>query len=390
MMVRHQFSYHDGALGLIIHVLCLVYAITTTVQAVEVETVPASESSHAIFRLVDWLNGQQSQHESQGNEVESSIRINSSLDIHNMAPPGLPSIWSFIANEDIQEGEILTQIPWSYIIGGSLQRENEHKEIDDDENDTEPNTASNTMMPSHCRTVQKLVHAVTTDDQTTNMITDPYLDYLWSSVPRLPSSWSNFGQSVLMEILGGTEIQLSPPGNIISLLEDEMFACQALLGEDFGSISPHDENSDGSLGGTWKWAAAIVQEKSHYDMMVPLWDLYTHRNGQYHNVRTEVQRGVAHTVRARRLITAGETLHASFDFCDDTILDGTSQNYDYTEKDEITEQNPCAHMRTLVDDGYGTPGRIRVGDSRSHNVQWGSIDVFISLTIWYLFFFPHL
>jgi hypothetical protein len=132
---------------------------------------------------------------------------------------------------------------------------------------------------------------------------------------QLPCVYSDIGQALLLEILGGEDQEI-PPGSMFDYIEiDWHRGCK---------VDPNDNFATN--------AAALVMQRSMGDnLMVPIYDWYTHRNGKYFNTKNEIVLGEYFHVLARRTIEAGEQIHNSYDLCD--------------ECDE-----------SAVEQGYGTPG----------------------------------
>ena len=199
---------------------------------------------------------------------------------------------------------------------------------------------------SRCRLVRRLARAmqiIQTKKLRANSIVenyrkksllDPYLEYLSSNPPTIPSYWSEGGRTLLQEIIGGgggnSKQHTIPPRNIETILDEEEAFCEAAHEDHLIDNTLRMGITDEYL----EWATATVHEKSHHNnWMIPLFDLFAHRNGDYYNVYTDVQPGVFHAVKARRKIIAGEPLHYSYDRCDE-----------------------CSHMKDVVAGAYGTPG----------------------------------
>jgi spermidine synthase len=238
------------------------------------------------YGLVDWLNAQ-----------EGGI-FNPKQEIRHENPEDPTSKLGVFATERIEEGEILSQVPWSIIIDSTQEGEEAQTEI--------PDVLS-------CVTVEKLLSEMQLGDDSKYA---PYVKYLLAQkdVDQIPSAWSNEGKELLVELLDGTE-QWIPPRMPIQLMQDEWF-----------------RECDGDEEDTFSEdVAALVMKISTDDLMVPIYDWYTHRNGKWFNAKENDDRGVAHQMIARRAIEAGEQIHNSYDLCDG-----------------------CNEF--AVENGYGTPG----------------------------------
>jgi SET domain len=247
------------------------------VAAVSVDTVFTQESVND-FGLLHWLI-------SNGGEFNTKQELRYDEASH----------LAIFAKEPIEEGEVLAKIPMELFLGP----ESVDDEVDDNDD-------------FFCILVTIVAEEM---ERGADSFYAPYVQYLYfllESGPTIPSAWSKLGKALLMEMLGGDE-QSVPPGAAVTLLDDAWFdECKGTA--ELESV------------------AGLVKQKSDGDFMIPIFDLYTHRNGKYYNVKTKYENGNFVQVSARRSISAGEQLHNSFDLCDDCNLE-------------------------LVEMGYGTPGR---------------------------------
>jgi hypothetical protein len=204
--------------------------------------------------------------------------------------PGDPtSRLGIFAKERIEEGEMLAQIPWDIII---TNRE-EQEEDDDDGNDKEH------LSRISCSIVRNLVREIKLGKESEYA---PYVSYLLAQKQgQLPSSWSEAGKKLFVEVLGGER-------NLEILMNDSV----DLLDHDWFELCGGEKSDDLSRN-----AAMLVQQYSKKDrMMIPIFDFYTHRNGSWYNIKTILSKE-GYTVVARRTIEAGEPIHNSIDQCDD-------------------------------------------------------------------------
>lgn len=180
---------------------------------------------------------------------------------------------AMIADKPIPRGEMLLQVPWETMIVG----EENPDEVGD----------------LNCNLVHTLAQAM--EDVT------PYTHYLKNRKRHeIPSDFSDFGKEILMDILSYTP-EL-PPSEPFSWLEDDWYG------------SCHGDASDESL----KHAAMLSVQLQSNGVMVPVYDLYRHRNGPYYNtfVRWEPQeKGMQ--LYALKDIQEGEELHQSHNQCYD-------------------------------------------------------------------------
>jgi hypothetical protein len=226
--------------------------------------------------------------------------------------PGDPtSRLGIFAKERIEKGAVLAHIPWDVMIKGN------DEDFDDDDyedKDEEPDDNDSTFRIA-CDTVRNLVREIKLDKESEYR---PYVSYLLAQKQgQLPSSWSEAGKKLFLEVLGGE-------GNQELLMNDSV----DLLDSDWFELCGGDKSDDLSAN-----AAMLVKQHSDYGMMIPLKDLYTHRNGPWYNTETRVIEGEAYQFLAGRTIEAGEQIHDSINKCEDC------QEYD---------------------EDYGTPGKFEI------------------------------
>merc|ERR1719343_853975 len=117
------------------------------------------------------------------------------------------------------------------------------------------------------------------------------------------------------EVLGGKR-QTVPPNYATTWLEEDWY-------EDCDGDPTDDLSAK---------AAMLVVSRADDDLLVPVYDMYNHRNGKYYNTFMKAVRGELYQVTARRDIQPGEQLYNSYNMCDN-----------------------CGGRR----DGYGTPEVFR-------------------------------
>ena len=85
-----------------------------------------------------------------------------------------------------------------------------------------------------------------------------------------------------------------------------------LLDHDWFELCGGEKSDDLSAN-----AAMLVHQHSLDDgLMIPISDLYTHRNGPWYNTKT-IESEEGYTFVARRTIEVGEPIHDSINRCDD-------------------------------------------------------------------------
>jgi hypothetical protein len=200
------------------------------------------------------------------------------------------------AKEPIEEGELLVQIPADLIFGLA-------EEFDEDEDNV------------FCELVADLANEL---ELGADSFYGPYMLYLSSILetgPTVPITWSDVGKTMLTKVLEGEEEEI-PPENAAHLWdlvwlppgESVLAQTDIMWFEEWC-----DDNED-----LLPLAGLVTQKTSAGDFLIPIYDLFTHRNDQYYNVKTEYEEdGQYFKVLARRAIDAGEQLHVSYDQCDE-------------------------------------------------------------------------
>ena len=196
--------------------------------------------------------------------------------------PGDPSsAIGVFAAEDISEGEILFSLPWDAMI-----------------NDQRPAGTNDSDAPDEgaieCNTVRNLIDEMKLGNESKY---SPYVEYLMNQRPgQLPSAWSTEGKSLLFEVLGGTNTL--PPKHPYQWISDDWYrGCN-------GGSDPLEEN-----------AAMLVVQRAEDDLMIPLYDMYNHRNGKYHNTINHRVEGKEFYMTASRDIAKGDQIYNSYNLC---------------------------------------------------------------------------
>jgi hypothetical protein len=194
--------------------------------------------------------------------------------------------------ELIEEGEVLSSIPWDIIIG---EEEEEGLRIS-------------------CNTVQSLTREIKLGEESKYA---PYISHLLAQKKdQLPSSWSEGGKDLFVEVLGKDKPAILN-AEAVELLEFDWF--ELCGGKEDDALSAD--------------VAMLVKQHAQDGLMIPISNLYTHRNGPWYNTKKVVTEGVAYKILARRTIEVGEQIHDSVYDCDDC--------------DEYDEY-------------YGTPGKLNM------------------------------
>jgi len=145
-----------------------------------------------------------------------------------------------------------------------------------------------------CDTVRNLAAEM---HKAENSFYAPYvLDLLAQPTDQLPAKWSDSGKAMLRDLLDGDEL---PPRNIMS----------ASFAKECGG-NDSDPVTDN--------AAMIQLQRAWDDVLVPVLDMLSHRNGRWLNtVNSNIHWAKPVFLQASRKIEKGEEIYTSYNFCSD-------------------------------------------------------------------------
>lgn len=222
-------------------------------------------------------------------------------------PSDPSSHFGMFAKENIPKDSLLFRLPHEIILHSLREQD------DDDDEDGE-----NGPQPMDCGLVRSLIQELRLKDESDYA---PYVNYLLDTQPpgQLPSSWSKAGKELLMQVLGHEDFSYDealenleedgdlslenvlPPMDPIGWIEHEWY------GDCKGSDDPMEE-----------YAALLVVQRSWDDILVPIYDMLSHRNGHWFNTRSNGVHGRQPiVVQALRDIEAGEEIYGSYNMCED-------------------------------------------------------------------------
>ncbi|KAG7339654.1 spermine/spermidine synthase domain containing protein [Nitzschia inconspicua] len=226
-------------------------------------------------KLTEWLNSLPGGYFNPKQEIRPVPTENESDEV----------FYGVFAKEPISKGELLNQVPWDYILNDE----------EDDPSLAEQDESDGSL---RCGTARNLAYEMRNVEQSKF---GPYIRYLLNQ-PKgvLPSAWSKKGKDMLQEMLGGAA-QKIPPLEATTWLDDDWIqSCHADPSDDIGAH-----------------AAMQVVSRADDDLLIPVYDMYNHRNGKWYNTHMKLNRGVNHVVTARRDIEPGEQIHNSYNMCDE-------------------------------------------------------------------------
>jgi hypothetical protein len=125
----------------------------------------------------------------------------------------------------------------------------------------------------------------------------PYVMYLnEQSDSQIPSVWSKAAQDLFLDVLGDGDI---PPFRATTWISRDLFGrCKG---------DPDDK--------ILTKAALMVIQRSDDAIMIPGYDAYNHRNGNWTSTETIIKEGVYHQTVAVRAIEKGEEIYLSYNLC---------------------------------------------------------------------------
>ncbi|KAL3925826.1 MAG: hypothetical protein SGILL_000142 [Bacillariaceae sp.] len=207
-------------------------------------------------------------------QSEGSI-VHPKQEVRRAIPSDISSPLGVYATEDIEEGEILTHVSWDNIITVGLPED--HGE----------------QLP--CGLVVKLTEELKLGKDSNFA---PYVEYLNDEADgQIPSSWSKDGRDVFLEVV---EKEI-PPLTQLDWFEEARTYCKL----------------DAAIDPFIRKAILLIIQRSDDDIMIPAYDSYNHRNGNFTNTQVHCETGEYHQVKARYRIPRGDQILLSYNQCDE-------------------------------------------------------------------------
>jgi hypothetical protein len=240
-------------------------------------------------RLVDWIR------------TGPNGFFHPSIAWKRLGPDGKSGPYAMHTTQDLPKGTTLLVVPRKYVID-----------------------SYKTYNP--CVTVARMLEEFEKGDES---LYAPYLSYLFddtaggTSTRLLPASWSDEGQDLLTFILNGSR-GLEPR----SFDQESVFEkCGPIFRADNESTPLKDE----SLRQRAEDAYLFYISRSWTDKMVPVLDMFNHRNGESLNVESSSAHEIDKDIEAFawRDIKAGEQLQNTYSECMDTDCDYGEIKYQY-------------------------------------------------------------
>jgi hypothetical protein len=218
---------------------------------------PHLEEAKAIF---DWVSGSTDGFVTPKQELRRAI-------------PGDPtSPLGVYAVKPIAKGEVVVTVPWATLI-----------QSDDPEEDSQLS----------CGTVRTVAREMRLGKESKFA---PYAMYL-NNEPRnqIPSSWSDQGMDLLEHVIGSQQL---PPDFATDWLNAWVNRCDGNITDEIATK-----------------AALLVVQRSDDSLMIPAYDAYNHRNGNWTNTGSEIVWGRRHVTTAQRDIEVGDEIYISYNMC---------------------------------------------------------------------------
>ena len=318
--------------------VCAVTDVTTSTSTTSSTTdrrshlVPLSPSpAHHVEPFMDWfLHHEGAFYDSTRQAITTTTTQNSDDD----------SRWYTVATHDIEKGAVLAMIPTRSVLTGRPQdKDNIKEEEEDNDNNNDDDEEDQPQVPVDCTTMNAIAKELLLGHDSKFA---PYLQHLQHQQSlKVPSQYSQQGKELFWEVLESeNQVMLMEPTVPYEVREGVPHVCETMY---------HAHEEDTKVPGSGAHAAARwVQQQfavpldSSFDAMIPLIDLYPHRNGNFTNVELQIiphdeqQQQQQHFARliALRDIVKGERLHTSLNEC-------STCRFWQEERDEV---------------GYGTPG----------------------------------
>jgi len=174
------------------------------------------------------------------------------------------------------------------------------------------------LTPMSCGLVRNLIEQFELGEESKY---STYTRYLEETQPpgMLPSAWSDEGKNLLLKMLGDHKFEFDewieryhnenvvdtdhefPPSFVIDWIVEDWY-----------------EDCDGEEGPLSEYAALLIVQRAWDDVLIPIFDMFSHRNGYWLNTKSNsANTGSDIVVRAKREIKVGEQLYTSYNMCED-------------------------------------------------------------------------
>lgn len=201
------------------------------------------------------------------------------LDIHRINMGDSTSPLGVFAKENIRKGERLLEVPHSCFI--ALWDEAKPEMAGDNDPYYNKNYVDNVCHLSH-----KLTEELYRGNESEYA---PYIEYIkHQQHGQLPATWSKHGKDLLRKVA-------APGWDMVDWMDH------------FKECMPLDEH-----------LLALTAQRGYDTALIPVWDLFNHRNGRSLNTRNDPMYASDRLrVYAKRFISKGQEVYASYDECRD-------------------------------------------------------------------------
>ncbi|KAL3917183.1 MAG: hypothetical protein SGILL_004834 [Bacillariaceae sp.] len=233
--------------------------LTSTVTAADATADPHLEEAKAIF---EWVAG-----------IDGGF-VSPKQDIRRLVPGDVNTPLIVYAKETIMPGEVVMRVPWDTLIGS------------DDPDD-------GGQLP--CGTVRNVAKEMKLGDDSKYA---PYVNYLLSEADsQIPSAWTKPAQKLLNDVIGNNKI---PPKNPTDWVRRWVSRCDGDINDKLAVK-----------------AALLIIQRSDDEIMIPAYDAYNHRNGNWTNTRTIEAEGKHHETTAIKTIEQGKEIYITYNQCEE-------------------------------------------------------------------------
>lgn len=255
-------------------------------------------------RLVDWIRS------------DKNGFFHEAVVWKRLGPDGKSGPYAMHTTRDIPKGETLLVVPRSYTIDSFKTFE-------------------------MCTTIARMLHEYHKGDDS---FYAPYLSYLFddtvggTSTGLLPSTWTDQGKDLLYWILGDEgDVEIDP-------LEPYHFDERSSVFEECGTHFRAQTNDgeplqDPALRQQAEDAMMFYISRSWTDKMIPILDMYNHRNGASKNVESKTVHHNDNDIvaYASRNIKAGEQLQNTYTECMDEDCNWGGIQYDFSTQSVLVD-----------------------------------------------------
>lgn len=300
--------------------------------------------------LISWLKSQKGY-------------FNPNLEMRRINPSDPTSHFGMFAKERIPSQSLLLRIPPNIVLDSDTKEPPE-------------------LTPMICPLVRNLILQLELKGESAYA---PYIHYLTDTQPpgQLPSAWTFAAQQLLVRMLGHVDFNLEAALNHWPIEKDLRLRNHLPPLDPIGWVEHEWANdcNSGSIGTKEEqYAALLVVQRAWDDILIPVYDMMSHRNGKWLN--TASNDGGVHTdsgilVHAKRDIEQGEEIYTSYNMCEDcggrVVSYGTSEilrDYGFVEQMPQSWIFPQLDLGFRIDLKDKDEGEGEDGEDRYVLTEW--------------------